>query len=408
MAARAHELRSLQYTRSPAELLPQLRALDSALPAQDDHASALAAATLAYTLYQLGRNQEALVVATRGVRIAETCRDWGELLHALGQQAAALAELQRPDEAIAIYRRALDLAVLHEPRLVAVLSTNVSISLTSVGRYREAAASAREAIVAADRSAERMAERWGRLVLGRALCSLGDWNQAIAEIESVKNQMPTLAGMAFAPLVVIALGRGQEALARELVAEHDRRRDEAGASGLESDFRSLRTLVLTTDAVSLARLVPEAEISEFAEWSSWLPPIIDRLVAASDTEPLEDALAALRTTAAMKQTAPVRAQAERLAGHLAARVGDRRRADAAFVRAQQLAAGCELAFEAAVMGLERLEQTGAEPDGGLANIRATFGRLGAAAWLERAQQADDDQPASAHSSSSRHLPHPTP
>jgi class 3 adenylate cyclase/tetratricopeptide (TPR) repeat protein len=407
LAARAHELRSLQYARPPAELLPQLRALDEALSGQDDHAGALAAATLAYTLYQLSRNEEALVVATRGVRIAETCRDWGELLHALGQQGAALAELQRPDEAIAIYRRALDLAVVHEPRLVAVLSTNVSISLASVGRYREAAAGAREAIVAADRSAERMAERWGRLVLGRALCSLGDWNQAIAEIESVKDQVPTLAGMAFAPLVVIALGRGQNALARELVAEHDRCRDDAGASGLESDFRSLRTLVLTTDAVSLGRIVPEAEISEFAEWSSWLPPIIDRLVAGSDNEPLEDALAALGTTAAMKQTAPVRAQAERLAGHLSARAGDRSGADEAFARAHQLAAGCELAFDAAVIGLEHLEQTGAEPDCGLANIRATLGRLGANPWLDRAEQAGDHQPASARSISSRHPPHPT-
>jgi hypothetical protein len=181
----------------------------------------------------------------------------------------------------------------------------------------------------------------------------------------------------------------------------------AGASGLESDFRSLRTLVLTTDPVGLARIVPEAEISEFAEWSSWLPPIIDRLVAASGTEPLEAALAALRTTAAMKQTAPVRAQAERLAGHLAARAGDRRGADEAFARAHQLAAECELAFEAGVIGLERLEQTGMRPDRGLASIRATFSRLGAAAWLERAQQADDGQPASAHSSSSRHQPHPT-
>ena len=389
LAARAHELRSLQYARPPAELLAELRAVDEALSDQDDHASALAAATLAYTLYQLGRNEEALVVATRGVRIAETCRDWGELLHALGQQGAALAELQRPDEALAIYRRALDLAVGHEPRLVSALSTNVSISLASVGRFREAATAAREAIVAADRSAERMAERWGRLVLGRALCSLGDWNQAIAEIEAVKDQIPTLAGMAFAPLVIIALGRGQDALARELVAEHDRRRSEAGASGLESDFRSLRALVLTTDAVSLARIVPDADISEFAEWSSWLTPIIDRLVAGSDPAPLEDALAALRTAAAMKQTAPVRAQAERLAGHLSARAGDRGGADEAFARAHRLAAGCELAFEAAVIGLERLEQTGVEPDGGLANIRATFGRLGADPWLERAAQRGD-------------------
>jgi tetratricopeptide (TPR) repeat protein len=392
LAARAHELRSLQYARPPAELLSQLRAVDEALSDQDDHASALAAATLAYTLYQLGRNDEALTVAMRGVRIAETCRDWGELLHALGQQGAALAELQRPDEALAIYRRALDLAVIHEPRLVSALSTNVSISLASVGRFREAAAAAREAIVAADRSAERMAERWGRLVLGRALCSLGDWDQAIAEIETVKDHIPTLAGMAFAPLVIIALGRGQEALARELVAEHDRRRSEAGASGLESDFHSLRALVLASDAGSLARIVPEAEISEFAEWSGWLSPIIDRLVAGSATAPLADALAALRAPAEMKQTAPVRAQAERLAGHLSARSGDRSAADEAFAHAYRLAVGCELGFEANVIGLERLEQTGAEPDGGLANMRATFGRLGADPWLERAGPWGDDHP----------------
>jgi hypothetical protein len=109
----------------------------------------------------------------------------------------------------------------------------------------------------------------------------------------------------------------------------------------------------------------------------------------------------------MKQTAPVRAQTERLAAHLSARAGDRRRADEAFARAHQLAVECDLAFEAAVIGLERLEQTGAEPDGGLASIRATFGSLGAARWLERAEHAGDGWPASARSSSSRHPPHPT-
>ena len=388
LTARAQELRWLQYERSPHELLPALRELDQALAGEDDHASALAAATLSFTLYQLGENEEALSAARRGTRIAEGCGDWAELVHALAGEGSALAELQRPEEAITAYHRALDVAAEHVPRLLAILWDNVSISLASVGRYAEAAEAAGEAIGAAERASERVADRWARLALGRALCSLGDWDGAIREIESVKDDVPTIqVGMALAPLVVIALARGQDGRAAELVAEHDRRCSEAGASLFESDFRALRKTVLATDPAEAAGIVAEAEIADFAEWSGWLSPVLDKLLACERREPLDRALTALRTPDPMKQTPPVRAQVERLAGHLAARGGDRQTAEDALSRAAQLSADCALAFEHAVIELERCELGGGDPDHGLSRARDTFARLGATPWLARCDTA---------------------
>ncbi len=178
-------------------------------------------------------------------RTAERCGALGELIQSLAAQASALAELERPEEAIDVYRRALALAVEGEARRVAPLAGNLAVSLASVGRYAEAAEQAREAIAAAQRTAERFFERWAHLVLGRALCSLGEWEAARREIESVWDEVPPFqVGMAIAPLAVIALARGERDRARELVAEHDRRCSAAGASIFEADFRALRAAIL--------------------------------------------------------------------------------------------------------------------------------------------------------------------
>ncbi len=384
LAARTQRLRMLQYERSPNELLPQLRELDAALADIDDHASALAAATLSFTLYQLGEPEESLAVASRAARVAEACADWAELIHALGQEASALAELQRPDEAIAVYHKALEVAAAHEPRLLAILWDSLAISLASVGRYRDTVAATVEAFSAAERSSERIAERWARLVLGRALCSLGEWDRAIAEIESVKDVIPPIqVGMALAPLVVIALARGDSTRVRALVDEHDARLDDPEASVYDRDFRTLRRAVRAEDGDELARVIPEAEPSDFAEWSGWLAPVVDKLLAVAAPDALEAALSALRANDPMKQTAPVRAQAARIAGHLAADRGESAAARAELIEAAELAAGCELAFELAVLELERCELTGEDSGGALARARETFTRVGATPWLER-------------------------
>jgi class 3 adenylate cyclase/predicted ATPase len=390
LGVRTHELRALRYVRAPAELLGELRELDAALGDRADERSVFAGGVLAFTLYQCGRPEEALAVARRAVDVAEICGVRREMLGPLGAQASSLAELERPEESIEVFRRALAIAEHHDQRIVASIAGNIAVSLASLGNYAEAAAQARDAIAAAQRTAERFSERWSRLVLGRALCSLGDWDEATAEIEAVRERVPPFQiGMAIAPLVVIALARGQTERVTELVAVHDRRCSDGGASVFESDFRAIRATVIaieTSNDEALAEIVPSATVADYAEWSGWLAPVVDRLVAGWASEPLRAALVALRAGGRMRRTAPVLAQAERLDAHLAARAGDDQRASECWARAEELSTQCGLRFESAVIALERGEHDGAGRDPVLASAVATFERLGAEPWLTRARQ----------------------
>jgi hypothetical protein len=156
-------------------------------------------------------------------------------------------------------------------------------------------------------------------VLGRALCSLGEWDDALSEIESVKDEVPPFqVGMAIAPLVVIALARGEDERVRELVAEHDRRCSDAGASVFESDFRSLRAMVLDPESdrdgrTPPAEIITGAQVADYAEWAGWLGPVVDRVLADPGREQLVVALEALRGPGAMKRFPPVLAQAAQVA-----------------------------------------------------------------------------------------------
>jgi hypothetical protein len=190
-------------------------------------------------------------------------------------------------------------------------------------------------------------------------------------------------------LAVIALARGDHPRARALVDEHDRRCNAAGTSVFESDFRALRTAILAvdpaaSDAPDLASVIPDTQVDDYTEWSGWLAPVIDMLVARSPTEPLHAALRTLDGDGVMKRTDPVRVQAERLTAHLAVRAGDDARARAGWERAHRLADGCGLAFDAAVIAVELAEHGGGRGSDALSSARDTFQRLGARAWLARA------------------------
>ncbi|MFZ0039769.1 MAG: hypothetical protein WAK93_00555, partial [Solirubrobacteraceae bacterium] len=393
LGARTHELSALLYVRSPAELLPELRDLDAALSDRADEHGVFARATHAFVLYQCGQPEEALAVARGAVEAAEAFGVRREMLGPLAAEAGALAELGCPEESIEVYRRALEIAEGHDQRLVPAIAGSIAVSLTALGSYAEAAAQARAAIAAAERTGQRFPERWSQLVLGRALCSLGEWDEAVTRIEAVKAHVPPFQiGMAVAPLVVIALARGEQERVRELVAEHDERCSDGGASVFESDFRTLRGAVLEAaarDDETLAQIIPTAEVADYAEWSGWLAPVIDMLVAGAATPPLQAALQALQGNGRMKRTGPVRAQAERLAAHLAHRAGSTEAALEHWARAQELARESGVPFDVAVIALERSEH---EPGGGeglLADSVETFEKLRAQPWLSRARQIRD-------------------
>ncbi|MHB8694750.1 MAG: adenylate/guanylate cyclase domain-containing protein [Solirubrobacteraceae bacterium] len=393
LRVRAHELRARYHVGTAAELLPALRELDAELGDERDAVKALAGNALAFTLYQCGEHDEALAVASRSASIAEECGDDGEFVGALGAQASALQELERPQEAIALLRRAVPLADRYGPRRVAPVLGNLAVLLTSVGSYSEAAERAREAIAAAQRGSEILFERWARLVLARILCSAGEWDQAVAEIELVREHVPPFyVGMAVAPLVVIGLARGQRDYVRALVDEHDRRVGGDPEMESDSDFRVLRSAALIVDrggsAAELARLIEAAGPTDYAEWTGWLERIVDVIVGAPAAEPIATALGALRRPGAIKLTPAVLAQAQRLEAHFADRANDHGRCARCFNEAVRLATDSGLAFERAVVVLEQAEHAARNAinvdDVLLVDALATFKRLSAAPWLTRA------------------------
>ena len=298
-------------------------------------------------------------MASRAVRTAETVHASAELSMALSAHASALAELERPEQALEIYRRAFALVQGRDERHSAVLGGSIAIVLGSLGRFGEALAIGRDAQAAARRASDRLVLRWLRVVAGRCLCSLGQWDETTLELEAVMGDLPTFQlSMASAPLVLIALARGDVGRAASVVAEYDRRCSEAGVSRFEPDFRIMRGLAVAIardDDAAVTRLIPESEPSDYVEWTGWLPATIDRLLTRGDDVALAAALDAVRGPGRMKRVPPVQAQAERLQAHLLLRAGDALGASAGFERALGLARECGLRFDAAVIAVEHAE-----------------------------------------------------
>jgi len=231
----------------------------------------------------------------------------------------------------------------------------------SVARFAESAAGARETIALAERQGMRFTERWARLVLARALCAQGDWDAAEAEVEAVgENVQPFQLGMVYAPKVMIALARGELAAAAELAGEFDAR--SAGATVHRPDFACLRAAVLAAnrgDQDGVVGALAEATPADFAEWSSWVPVVVDLLVAGgADADGLRAAHAALSADdEPTKALAPVAAQARRLEAWLALGRGDLEAARAAWDRALSLTRSCGMAAAAAMIVAEERRAT---------------------------------------------------
>ena len=107
-----------------------------------------------------------------------------------------------------------------------------------------------------------------------------------------------------------------------------------------------------------------------------------------DDGALTAALDALEGSVAPKTSPYVTGQARRLAAHLAARAGDREAAAEHWSAARQIMSEAGVVFEAAVLALELAEAGSGvrlEDDSLRADAIATFERLRARPWIERAR-----------------------
>jgi tetratricopeptide (TPR) repeat protein len=391
LALRARELYAHRWTRPAAELIEPLRAVYDALRGKHDAAFATAAAALAGVLYSDGDAPAAEMIAGEAADAADLAGAPVQLGVALNWRASALVELGRPAQALELFRAALEVRQLHAPAEVPFTLANVAISLSALGRFAEAADAARTAIKAAERFASSASREGATLHLARTLFSLGDWDRALETINCVALEAtPANAGMAIGPPVLVALARGEYNAVRPMIDDFDRRHAQSGAA-FESDYRSIFTVALAhVDGApdrALAAIV-DAGSGDYAEWPAWLPFAVDLLVGSDDGWPLTMALEALEGPVAPNTSPYVTGQAQRLAAHLAARAGDRDGAAERWRAAREIMSEAGVAFDAAVLALERAE---AESDAGvdddsLRAAIATFERLRARPWVERARR----------------------
>ncbi|MBV8218900.1 MAG: AAA family ATPase [Solirubrobacterales bacterium] len=390
LVLRARELYAYRWTRPAPELIGPLRGVYEALRGTDDAAFAAAAAALAGVLYSDGDALAAEVIAGEAVDAAKIAGAPVELGVALNWRASAFVELGQPAQALDLFRAAREVRELHAPAEVPFTLANVAISLAALGRFEEAADAARTAIAAAERVASSASREGATLHLARTLFCLGDWDEALETIGRVAlDATPANAGMAIGPPVLVALARGEVGVARSIIDEFDRRQAETGAA-FESDYRGVRTVALAgledVPDRALAAIV-DAGSGDYAEWPAWLPFAVDLIVAAGDDRPLVVALDALEAPVAPKTSPYVTAQAHRLAGHIAHRAGDHDGAVSHWRAARSIMSEAGVVFDVAVLALELAE---ADLEGGADALRAdavaTFERLGAGPWIERARR----------------------
>ena len=389
LALRARELYAYRWTRPATELIEPLREVYDALRGTDDAAFAAAAAALAGVLYSDGNALDAETIAGEAAGAAEIADARVELGVALNCRASAFVELGRPAEALELFRGALRVRELHAPAEVPFTLANIAIALSSLGRFEEAADAARSAIAAAERFASSASLEGATLHLARTLFCLGEWDEALETVSRVGlDATPANAGMAIGPPVLVALARGQDDVVRSLVDEFDRLQGETGAA-FESDYRGVRTVALAhlEDAPdrALAAIV-EAGSGDYAEWPAWLPFAIDLIVDSDDDRLLPAALDALERPVAPKTSPYVTGQARRLSAHITVRVGDHGAAADHWRAARGIMSEAGVVFDAAVLALELAESV----DGGDGALRAdalaTFERLRAGPWIERARR----------------------
>jgi class 3 adenylate cyclase/tetratricopeptide (TPR) repeat protein len=391
LVLRARELYAYRWTRPAAELIEPLRAVYDALRGSDDAAFAAAAAALAGVLYADGDARAAELIAGEAAEAARIAGAPVELGVALNWRASALVELGRPEQALDLFRAALAVREVHAPAEVPFTLANLAIALSALGRFAEAADAARAAIDAAERFASSASREGATLHLARTLFCLGDWDGALETIGQVALEAtPANAGMAIGPPVLVDLARGELDAMGAMIDDFERGQAESGAA-FESDYRSVFTVALAHrehDRDRALAAIVDAGSGDYAEWPAWLPFAIDLLVDGGDDGVLTAALDALDESVAPKTSPYVTGQARRLAAHLAARAGDREAAAEHWRSARQIMSEAGVVFDAAVLALELAEAgsgVDVEDDSLRADAIATFERLRARPWIERAR-----------------------
>lgn len=164
------------------EATGQLRAALALMPQRQvtvTHAMVLA--SLANSLMRTDDMRDAAATARQAVAAAQECGATAQQADALITLGVAVAYLGDAQAGLTALREGLDLAERHELHMVAARGyTNLSDTLTMLGRHAEAAGIARAGVALAGRIG--LARSWGAMITGNLaepLLRLGRWREAL-------------------------------------------------------------------------------------------------------------------------------------------------------------------------------------------------------------------------------------
>jgi DNA-binding CsgD family transcriptional regulator/tetratricopeptide (TPR) repeat protein len=270
-----------------------------------------------------GRTEEGDTVAQAALAEAEHAGDLlatGYALHALSNlrlrnpnKSGALAYLDRAVNLVPEHPDTMDLRLL--------LLLNYASALEDVDRLDDALTTSREAVRLAERFGSRMRRAGMRTTLGEQLYAAGQWDDAIAELETVDAPYPYFRQLSDGLIALIAAHRDDRASVDRLLATF------TGAEFASGDYRlfalfvvQARSLVAELDGdlrrateLLASMLEPGWESDSYARWV-WLPDLVRLATTTGDTAIAQAALAAAEADAAAATTVGRIACAERCRG----------------------------------------------------------------------------------------------
>jgi class 3 adenylate cyclase/tetratricopeptide (TPR) repeat protein len=355
--------------------------------------------------YFAGHPSEATSWLERGLDVAEALRLPDVMVRGWHGKAMTIGPL-RPEEARSLYRLAIDTALEHELYAQASSSSaNLSDLAFQHDRYEESLRHLDRALELARRIGQRKSEWFALTEATYALTMLGRWDEALAKLDELPpEQIGALADLSstLTGILDVYLQRGQLDDARSLLASH---RELAEAS--QSDVQMQCSYDAALAAIRLAErnpaeALPAAERAYAGRGSIGIVAqdvkhgfrhALEAALALDDHSKAEELLAPVERLPVGLRPPFVTATARRYRARLA---GESASAEADFAAAAAELRG--LPFHLAVVQLEHAEwllSRGRPEAAGplLAEAHATFDRLRAQPWLERADAALADTPA---------------
>jgi tetratricopeptide (TPR) repeat protein len=363
---------------------------------------AAALAALSRNLTQIGGYAEALESADAALIIAEPLEEWWTIADAFDALAHARQKQGRMQEATALRERALALALEHDLADEALrVYNNLGDLPLQQDRFAEALDLAERGVALAQARGDRGWEQNLELMVNTARVALGRWDELPGLETDALSAMGVLVRNGYLPLTArVQAARGDvPALERTLAladAATGSANVEYAAGPLVARAIALRALGRDAEALEVALPIATggADVINEDRREAYVEAGLAAL-ALGDEATVERLVAVAAELPPVHRSPLLRSGAARFAGLLAWRRGDVGAAEERLATAVRELDEIEAPFNLAQVQLEHaqiLTAAGREDEAAplLAEARATFARLGAAPWLERADAPTAD------------------